>query len=218
MSVLVIAPHMDDEVLGCGGVIQKFSRPVKVVFCTTLDTDERLGADGERHPYDGALRQKEMESVAEVLGFKFDLLPFDTHRLDRVSRATLLKHLEAHVKGVELLFVPAVNHDQDHEAVRKAVDSLMRPHCYAGSVLEYDTLGVDGDVVIPLTDSMLHRKMAAMGRYETQIDPGGQFYSYSTHALESRATTAGLKLGVKAAELFHAVRLVPNDTTKELFS
>ena len=31
-NILVIAPHPDDEILGCGGVIRKFTNEVNQVF------------------------------------------------------------------------------------------------------------------------------------------------------------------------------------------
>jgi LmbE family N-acetylglucosaminyl deacetylase len=220
MSVLVIAPHMDDEVLGCGGVLQR-ANSAEVLFCTTLDTDERLGADGERHPYEGTLRQKEMENVAEVLGFKFELLPFDTHRLDRVSRAVLLKHLDAHVKGAELLFVPGPSHDQDHQAVSRTVEALMRPHCFAGSVLEYWTWGspspYEPQVVVPLTEEEVGIKLSALAKYKTQLEPGSRLYPYSVESVSAYMQANGRLAGENYAEVFTPRRLVPNRTTARFF-
>ena len=42
-KILVLAPHADDEVLGCGGTIDKYSKQGHHVYVAVL-TDASLGA------------------------------------------------------------------------------------------------------------------------------------------------------------------------------
>ena len=59
-KVLVLAPHPDDEVMGCGGLLSKYSTNCDVVFLT----DGRHGAQDSSSPIEMALiRKKEAQSV-----------------------------------------------------------------------------------------------------------------------------------------------------------
>lgn len=66
--VLVLSPHMDDEVLGCGGTLRRHvlaGAPVTVVFLT----DGALGnARRERLPEVAETRRAEARAAAELLG------------------------------------------------------------------------------------------------------------------------------------------------------
>lgn len=80
-SVMVLAPHMDDEVLGCGGTLAKLVRSgaeALVVYLTDGSRGDaslnaaRLGA-GERRRAEAALsevRRRESVSATEALGIK----------------------------------------------------------------------------------------------------------------------------------------------------
>jgi LmbE family N-acetylglucosaminyl deacetylase len=85
--VLVLAPHPDDEVLGCGGVIQQArarNLPVRVVFLTYGDHNEWSFMVYRKHPVvaPGALRRlglvrhNEALAAGEVLGLARDQLTF----------------------------------------------------------------------------------------------------------------------------------------------
>jgi LmbE family N-acetylglucosaminyl deacetylase len=223
MSVLVIAPHMDDEVLGCGGLLQRFER-AEVVFVTEAEADVRIDHLGEEVEYDGARRVEEMESVAAMLGFSATRLRFPLHKLDTCPTADVLAGLAAHLRGVDLILSPARSHDQDHEAVRRAVDALVRPQHYAGSVLEYLTWGCPATtepvVVLPLADVEMDRKLAALARYATQVEPRGTYdesYPYAPDSAAAFAKAAGRLAHSDQAEAFLPRRLVPNATTARLF-
>lgn len=75
--VLVLAPHMDDEVIGCGGAICKHVRSgarVTVVFVTDGRYGSRMlthlsGAERRRHEQEvAAIRKAESKAALEVLG------------------------------------------------------------------------------------------------------------------------------------------------------
>ncbi len=85
--VLVLAPHPDDEVLACGGLIQravKMRLPVRVVFLTYGDSNEWSFAVYRRHPVllpraaraMGLVRHDEAVAAGRVLGLGADRLVF----------------------------------------------------------------------------------------------------------------------------------------------
>ena len=177
MSTLILAPHMDDEVLGCGGVIQRLE-DVTVVFMTEREVDVRHTPAG-RVAYRGEDRIIEMEAVAAALGFATVRLRYSVHELERVGLVELLSRLEDLVTRYEcsLLLTPAESHDEDHRALRRAVRALTRPHLYPGTWLEYMTWGAPGPyedaVVVPLTEQEMKLKVKCMEMYATQLQPGG---------------------------------------------
>ena len=69
-SALVIAPHFDDEVLGCGGLVARLTAAggsVRVVFCSDGGGDT---TDPERRRAEGARRRAEARGAAAVLGLE----------------------------------------------------------------------------------------------------------------------------------------------------
>ena len=85
--VMVLAPHPDDEVLGCGGVIQQAVRlhlPVRVVFLTYGDNNQWSFLYYRKHPVllpsavreMGVIRHDEAEAADMCLGLSSNALTF----------------------------------------------------------------------------------------------------------------------------------------------
>ena len=85
--LLILAPHPDDEVLGCGGMIQKAvarGLPVRVVFLTYGDSNQWSFLVYRKHPVVtpkgvqrmGLLRRDEALAAAKVIGLSADYLTF----------------------------------------------------------------------------------------------------------------------------------------------
>ena len=85
--ILVLAPHPDDEVLGCGGIIQHavtMGLPVRVVFLTYGDNNEWSFLIYRKRPVVtpnairrmGLVRHDEALAAARVLGLSADQLTF----------------------------------------------------------------------------------------------------------------------------------------------
>lgn len=85
--ILILAPHPDDEILGCSGVVwEAISKklPIKIVFLTYGDNNEWSFLLYNKHPVlmpkamqnMGLVRQKEAKNVAEVLGVRASDLIF----------------------------------------------------------------------------------------------------------------------------------------------
>jgi LmbE family N-acetylglucosaminyl deacetylase len=224
-GALVIAPHMDDEVLGCAGLIQRLRThdcPTTVVFATEAEEDVRF-VGGEYVGYTNAKRTGEMEQVAELLGFEYVQLGMQLHRLDQEPTGLLVARLEDWLRDAELVAYPVVSHDQDHEALRTAVGVLARPHRFAGTLLEYRTWGVPGEyddaLIVPLTQEEAKSKFDAIGLYFSQVRPGGrydEFYPYAPASVKAYMQAAGRLVHTEYAETFRPRRIVPNSTTAAL--
>jgi len=129
-SALVIAPHYDDEVLGCGGLVAQLTAAGGVVRALFL-TDG--GGGGEAVEEQEVYRQRRREEAAEVCGILglagCDALGLPDGRLDR--------HLDEAVQGLrrailtqrpDLLLVPSpLEISRDHRAAFAALHRLLGP-------------------------------------------------------------------------------------------
>jgi LmbE family N-acetylglucosaminyl deacetylase len=126
-TVLVVAPHPDDESIGCGGMIclhRRRGHPVHVVFLTSGE----LGMEGVAAAKVRAIREAEAAEAARVLGvmgLDFLRLPDDgvSANIERGAQA-LRQALERQTPDLIYLPHPEESHP-DHEAalllVRKAL-------------------------------------------------------------------------------------------------
>jgi LmbE family N-acetylglucosaminyl deacetylase len=220
VKALVVAPHMDDEVLGCTALIQRLPGTT-VVFCTENEEDVRF-VDGEYVGYRSEKREAEMEQVSELLGFEYVQLGLPLHKLDTVPATSIVELLEEWLRDAELVAYPAESYDQDHEAIRKVMAVLSRPHRYAGTLLEYQTWGVpvhgDDALILPLNAGV---KMDAVGLYASQIRPGGHYdelYPYAPSSVVAYAAATGRLIHAEYAEAYRPRRLVANPTTAALLA
>lgn len=127
MKILVIAPHMDDEVLGMGGTIARHvSEGDEVCVCFVA---HRI----YEHKYDYEKNQTEIQcaiKAKEILGYKeAEFLNLNDERLD-TSVQDILIPLETCINKVKPNIV-YVNHrgdnHQDHKAVFQAAMIALRP-------------------------------------------------------------------------------------------
>jgi len=127
-SALVVAPHFDDEVLGCGGLVAQLAAAGAVVRVLFL-SDGSGDAPAETDPADyGSRRRREAEQAAKVLGLAgIDDLNLPDGALDQ--------HLEEMAHGIkrallslrpELLLVTSpLEGSPDHRAAFLAVHQLL---------------------------------------------------------------------------------------------
>ena len=222
-KVVIVAPHMDDETLGCGGLIQRFDQQdVMVIFVSERKNDQRR-VDGEYVSYDGDDRIKEMRKVSKLLGFVCHSVGFEVHAT--WDFPALVRLLEIAFRGAELVLYPGISNDRDHQTTIDAVQATRRPHCYAGSLLQYYVWGVVNPfeplVVLELNSREWAKKRAAMSLYQTQVAPGGHYdplYPYSPESMEVYSRAAGRMIHAEHGEVFVPVRLVANETTGRLLT
>lgn len=127
MKILVIAPHMDDEVLGCGGAIAKHVESGDDLFVSFIA--HRV----YNHKFDkkkNAVERKHALKAKSVLGYKeatfFDM---DDERLDLKVQDMIIAMEKALLKiRPSVVYCPfrGDNH-QDHRAVFDAARVALRP-------------------------------------------------------------------------------------------
>ena len=142
-SCLVVAPHPDDETLGCGVTIMRkldAGTPVKVVIAT----DGRRSSDSKVMSAEELVRVRRQEAL-EATG-RLGLGPDDVVFLDFEDQgladnlADLTERLAALVEGFrpqELLVASVLDHHPDHHAVGQAARRLLDAGAFDGRVAEY---------------------------------------------------------------------------------
>ena len=211
-SVLVIAAHPDDELLGCGGVVAMHSQAgdsvTSIIVC-----------EGASLRYDDAndKHQEQIFKAASVLGVKdVRSLKFPDQKLETVVLTDLIQPIldivrEVEPKIVYCQFGGDVN--RDHQILFEAVMVATRPtEEFIEAVYAFDTVSSTEwayprsfvpDTWVDIS-ATLGVKLEAMAQYETEL----REYPHprSLKALEYKAYAEGNKCLMNAAEAFMTVR------------
>lgn len=216
-TVLVIAPHPDDEILGCGGTIGRLvsaGAAVEVAIVT-----RGMAPAFPQEQVDQVLAEAEI--AHKMLGIrKTHFLDFPAARLDQVPQAELNKGVRDVILAVrpDTLFIPFVGDIHvDHKLVFGAAMVASRP---AGGfrpdrVFAYETLSETNwsapylsEPFVPNTfvniEGHLEGKIAA---FEAFVSQCRQFPDErSPQALRALASIRGACVHVTAAEAFVLIR------------
>lgn len=216
-KILVIAPHPDDEVLGCGGTIAKHSKKGnKVYLCIvtkayTPDWSEEFIKN----------RPKEIEKANKILGIqKTYFLDFPTAKLDIVPQKELNDSISNIVKEIkpEIVFVPYEGDlSQEHRLIFEAtlVATRPKPESFVKKSLCYETLSETEwgrgftkrlfipNVYVDISDT-LKNKLKAMQAYKSELQKSP--HPRSLEIIKTLAKKRGSEAGIKYAEAFLLIR------------
>jgi len=218
-TVLVVAPHPDDEVLGVGGTILRHlagGDSVHVVICTRGEAS-RFGAKQVETV------QQEAKQVHAFLGVTAShALDFPAARLDTVPAGDLNAALADIFTKVtpDTVYVPhAGDVHRDHQLVFQAVMVCVRPRgaAYPARILAYETVSETNWHAPPMTppfipnvyvdvSTHLDAKLEACAKYASQIQEAP--HERSLEAIRALATLRGHTVRLPAAEAFMLVREV----------
>lgn len=223
-SVLVVAAHPDDEVLGCAGTIARHAEAGDHVQVLILAE----GATSRQQQRDRCEASAELSSLARaaqkagtILGAAgVELLDFPDNRLDSLDRLDLIKCIEVRMER-HMPSVVYVHHagdvNVDHRRLHEAVVTSCRPtpgqpvrrllSFEVASSTEWQTPGsapafqpnwfVDISLQLPL-------KLEALAAYSSEMRPWP--HARSLEGLECLARWRGAQVGVEAAEAFCLLR------------
>lgn len=212
--VVCIAPHPDDETLGCGGALLRHIESgdsVHWIIATNISTE--IGFTQSRVDS----RDQEIDDVAQTYGFKaVHRLGFPTMRLDCLPKLDLVGAIGQIVKSIqaEVLYVPFRNDaHSDHAAVFDASVACAKTFRYPSvkSVLAYETLsetefglkpedsGFRPNIFIDISN-YLDRKIEIMQMYAGEM---ADFpFPRSEVMLRALSQLRGSQSGAQAAEAF----------------
>ncbi len=218
--IVIFAPHQDDEMIGCGGLIQRCVKDgleVYIIYATQV-ANEFVKYDNvkkEYIKYSGSERTEEMCVSCNLLGVDKEkisfLCPAEYHNnLYNFDFAELLQRIEQ--KLIELdpdaILLPAVSTNQDHEYYNRVILSASRPGFYCGNLVEYEVENekdFQPNYFVSLSEEELRNKIHAAEAYHTQNR--GELSKLSGDSISGVAIFRGYKIRTKYAEAFQILRL-----------
>ena len=220
-KILVIAPHADDEVLGCGATMAKAytnGDDVYVLICTnaSVGAPELFSED--------MIKQIREEAVAahKILGVKETFfLDFPAPALDQYPRYKMSNEISAIIKkiGADTVYIPHRGDcHKDHAIIHDCAMVACRPlaNCSVKQVYAYETLSetewgepIAADFFVPVkycTFSVeeFQKKLDAMGCFKSQLYPFPA--SRSLEAIEALSKYRGCTVSAERAEAFEVLR------------
>lgn len=214
-DILVIAPHPDDETLGCGGTLLRHideGASVHWLIVTDLHLEKSSTAKNAHK-----LRRNEVTAVAEKYGFaSVHSLKFPTTRLDEIPRRKIVQSIGSVVAkiGPAILYVPFEGDiHSDHRVVFDSTIACTKWFRYPSvkRILAYETpsetdftmsstrIGFQPNVFVDITP-YLDMKIEIMKHYTGEM--GAFPFPRSEKALRAHSSVRGAASGCFAAEAF----------------
>ena len=219
--LLVIAPHSDDEVLGCGGLISKVKNEGGKVFVLIFN----LGFEKDDTKESQEKRKNEVREVMNLLKVDDYHLVHDqsdnNRDLDAEPLHSLIEVIES-TSNVSLekiaptmVAIPTIfSHHQDHVHVHHACIAALRPIStpISNIVLSYEApehsrwsaSGVFEPNLFVEIDDVIENKILAFNKYRSQIRPGGR----DDDSIRNQAKYRGQEVGKNLCEAFYVHRFI----------
>lgn len=231
-SLLVIAPHPDDEVIGCGGLMQRVKAAggkVYVLFLCVADSNDfskrgRSSADE---------RLEEIHRVAKFMQFDGWHIAFAGDafhlQLDHTPQKELIhaiergEHMSLETIRPDIVAFPQfTDYNQDHRAAAEAAFAACRPApqeekyvppvilSYEAPMNSWATMNgghnQQPNFFIDITPDQLQHKLQAMALYDSQLR--GPHHPRHLETLKAFAQVRGSSIGAPFAEAFISHKVV----------
>lgn len=224
-TVLIVAAHPDDEILGVGGAIARHADAgdtVHIAIVAEGATSRTEAAPGAHDAEREALREGARKAAAVLGAQPPRLFGLPDQRLDTLSLLDVVKPIEALIDEL----APSVVYTHhgsdlnlDHRIVHQAVLTACRPLPGTGAraVYAFETLSSTewsvpavGPAFRPVRyldiSSSLERKMTALDCYAGEMRPFP--HARSKEAVAALARLRGAQAGLPAAEAFEVIRQI----------
>lgn len=219
-NILVIAPHCDDEILGCGGTMSKHIQAGHDVYVAIV-TNGHLGAP-ELFTKEGTEKvRSEALAAHKILGVKETFfLDFPAPKLDSIPAYQLSIRLASIVgdKQIDTMYIPHRGDiHKDHRITYEAALVAGRPinNSPVKQILAYETLSetewappFGDDAFIPTIfeniEGHLEKKLEAFRCFSTQIKEFPHPRSLKT--IEILSNLRGATVGLSNVESFMLIR------------
>lgn len=211
MKVLIIAPHPDDEVIGCGGTIVKHVSSgdrVYLLVMTQVYAPEWKNEEIE-------MRKQEAIRAAAVLGItEVYFAGFPTCKINTVPTIALVNVISKYIRKImpEMIYLPPRNDPNvDHTRICQAGIAAAKNAPFIRKIISYEVPtvfrydGMKTNLYIDISDHF-KKKIRAMKEYKSELI---RFpHPRSIKGLTILASERGLAIGAKRAEAFQIIREV----------
>lgn len=213
-KVLVIAPHADDETLGCGGTLLKHFDEGDEIYWL-LVTDMSLESGFLQTQIE--TRELEISKIIELYGFKETYrLGFPPAALETVPMKDIIQAISSVVDKLNPEIIYSVFRNDVHTDHSVVSDALMAAtksfrHPSVKRVLAFETLSetefslrVDEEYFRPNVfvniEKYINQKIEIMGQFKSEM---GDFpFPRSAEAIQALAKYRGVQAGCRSAEAF----------------
>lgn len=201
---LVIAPHIDDEVLGCSSILDENTF---VFFC---GVDERYSYGKVENRPSKEERMEEALTASNIFGYKYQCGESFVNDYKFLVIKDSLETMVSVCKP-EKVFIHCKGFNQDHNTVYDAAMVALRPHDtipFVKKVLVYESVhdlqwpprSLDVNYYVPLD---IEKKIMGYHAHKSQMRP-----YRSESFIISLAELRGAAAGVEYAEAFKILRWV----------
>jgi N-acetylglucosamine malate deacetylase 1 len=200
-KTLVISPHCDDEVLGCGGILNNRREDKVFVYYLGVDLFHIVKRED---------RLKEVDSVASFLKFDYRI---GTNQVNNYRRETIINEVTDIINELkpEEVFIPFNSYNQDHKEVHDACIIALRPHdlnhfvptVFIYEVEQYLLWGESKFEPNYFEAIDIDKKIEAYNLHKSQVRP-----FRPQELLRSYSSIRGLSSNLKYAEAFKVGRMV----------
>lgn len=207
-KILIISPHPDDEVLGCGGIIAKYTKDVHIHYVTffhPLVPTEKYRAEND----------KLIQYLGCNVSFSAPDVLLKTNILHTIPITTLIAQFEKVIRNIEpdTVFVCFPSYNQDHRVVYDALLTATRPHdtnWQPKNILVYEQpetlhtnrIGSEPFKPVLFTEINIDEKIKLYKFYKSQIRG-----HRGTDTLKGLAKLRGSFIAKPYAEAFDCIRL-----------
>lgn len=223
-TVLVIAAHPDDEVLGCGGAMLRHSQEGDEVFVIiaaegfTSRQKERNREKASNELNNLIVSANKSSEILGVNGIEFLELP--DNRLDSIDRLDLIKLIEEKISKYkpEIVYTHhSGDVNVDHRRLYEATITACRPMPgnKVKKILTYEVLSstdwqpkgayeyFQPNFFVDIS-RQFQKKIQALNVYSSEMRPWP--HSRSVKAIEHLAKLRGSQVGREAVEAFNLIR------------
>ena len=217
-SILVVAAHPDDEVLGCGGTLAKLADQGAIIHVAFLaDGVSSRAGEKAKQQEELQLRRAAAQTACDILRVKsVSFGDFPDNRMDTVALLDMTQAVEgviAEHRPDTVFTHHAGDLNIDHRLTHEAVVTASRPQSGhpVKTILSFEVpsstewnLPGNAPAFVPNwfvdISGTLDRKLAALDAYSAELRPWP--HSRSRQGVEHLARWRGATVGADAAEAF----------------
>ena len=224
-KILVVAAHPDDEVLGCGGSIAKWTNAGHQVFVIFMS--EGITSRNKKNNSETEHQLIKLKSISqksgELLGVRsIEFIGYPDNRMDSIDLLDIVRNVEHHIEKIKpeiLVTHHSKDLNIDHRKVHEAVITACRPfpNQIVNTILTFEVPSstdwqiMDHENVFcpnwyeDITKT-INVKKEALKLYDSEMRKWP--HSRSIRAVEYLNRWRGSTIGFEAAEAFHMVRTI----------
>ena len=213
-NIVVVAPHPDDETLGCGGTLLKhLSNKDQIYWCMMTYGNSKMGHDKKHYKKWDSI----IESVnKEYQSTKFFNLKFPSGELDNVGNMEIITKIKKVINEVRPQII-YLNHygdvHTDHrytfDCVMSSVKNFNAP--FIDKIMTYETISETDFSPVSLNQTFkpnifvdisdyFEQKIKIMNNYKSEVMQ--KPFPRSIRSIEALAILRGSRIGVNYAEAF----------------